>query len=511
MPTTEPRKLYGPPGTGKTRELTALLCRAAASFGPDRVAGLTYTRAAAAELQERVAQALGQRLPDDPWRRRSALRAWMPWVGTIHSLAYRLIGRCAVVGPRDIAAFVKSRGGQACADFPEPDDIESYAWLEPGKDEVEQALALYSMARHRMQPLERVYQAMPWGPEGPQVTPERAEKLAAEYEDFKRAQNKIDFEDMLEMGASEHLPVDAVLADEVQDNSPLLWKCLDGWAEGALYAMAGDPYQAIYIFSGAEPRLFIDHPGKLISLGDSKRLNAPSADRAQAVLRAAGFADREWLGSWTGVADGLPRDGTAFWLARTGRLLGEVTRSLEDDGIPFGYLRGHGPLEGKAARAYRVLAGLRRSGAAPVSAINALATELKPGWLPHGEKARLAHLARTDPDMSWDEITLERAWGTPISDLHHGLSHGLYFEKIMRRSGIEAFYGRPKTLVGTIHSAKGREADTVHLVESWGSLPYRAIYNGQAEAEACVAYVGLTRHRSQLILEPASEGTPYPF
>jgi superfamily I DNA/RNA helicase len=505
------RKIYGPPGTGKTRELTALACRAAAQFGPERVAALTYTRAAAAELGERIAASLGLSLPQDAWKRRQALRRHLPWVGTIHSLAYRMADGAQVVGPKDITAFVRAQGGQPSAEYPDAEEIESYAWAEPGKDEVEQALALYAMARHRLVSIEQAYPDMAWGPEGAQVSPGRAQRIASAYADYKRSLGKIDFEDMLDIGRVCDLPVDIVLADEVQDNSPLLWAVLDRWASGGYYVMAGDPYQAIYIFSGAQPSLFIDHPGTLVPLGHSKRLTAAAADRAQLVLKGVGFTEREWLGSWTGLSAGEPFDGSAFWLARTGRLVGGVARDLEDRGLPYGYLRGGGPLERKEAQAYRALAILRRQGTLPSVSLKLLADEARPGWLPYGEKARLAKLARTDPEMQWDPVMVERAWGVPLGDLHNALAHGRYYEKVFRSHGLSAFGGRPATLIGTIHAAKGREADTVHLVTSWGSLPYQAIYNGQARAEACVAYVGLTRHRSELHLEPADEGTPCPF
>ena len=507
------RKIYGPPGTGKTRELTALACKAAAQFGPDRIAALTYTRAAATELQERIVASLGLKPPDDPWKRKLALRGWLPWVGTIHSLCYRLIGRQPVIGPKDIADFVKAQGGTLSTDYPDLEEAEGYTWGEPGKDEVEQALALYAMARHRLAPIQSVYAGMAWGPEGPQVSPGRAERIAQAYRDFKHSQARIDFEDMLDLGRQCQLPVDILLADEVQDNSPLLWAVLDRWAEERLYVMAGDPYQAIYIFSGAVPGLFIEHPGTLVPLGNSRRLTADSAERAQRVLVEGGHREGEWLGSWTGVGSGEPADGTAFWLARTGRLLSGVARQLEDEGIPFGYLRGGGPLESKAAKAYRALVGLRRTGLIQMASLHALAEQLQRGWLPFGEKARLANLARSDPDTTWDQVMVERAWGAPVVDLHHGLPHGRYYEKVFRTWGLDAFSGRPATLIGTIHAAKGREADTVHLIESWGSLPYRAMLDSLdgAQSEACVAYVGLTRHRSQLILEPADEGSPYPF
>jgi hypothetical protein len=228
------------------------------------------------------------------------------------------------------------------------------------------------------------------------------------------------------------------------------------------------------------------------------------------VLREAGFGEREWLGSWTGTGSGEPQDGSAFWLARTSRLIRAVQTQLEEDGIPYGYLRGGGPLERKEARAYRVIQSLRRDGQAYAPALFLLAGEMSKGWLPWGEKARLERMARADPDLQIGMGRIEHEWGCHIADLHRALPHGAYYEKVYRTQGLAPFGRPPATLVGTIHAAKGREADTVHLVESWGSMPYRAIYNGQAEAEACVAYVGLSRHRSQLIMEPADEGSPYP-
>jgi superfamily I DNA/RNA helicase len=510
------RRIYGPPGTGKTRALTDMAIQAAARFGPERVAALTYTRAAATELKERIARALGVDLPEDSYARARKLGVYLPWVGTIHSLAYKLADRPPVLRQADLRQFVAAQGGHSDVPYPtEVDHVEGYEWLEAGRDEVEQALALWAVARHRCLPLDAAFGVMAWGPEGPQVSPERASRLVAEYAAFKHSLGKIDFEDMLVLGLQATPPVDVLLADEVQDLSPLLWQVQDTWAHGLLYVMAGDPYQALYIWSGAEPRLFIEHPGKLVPLGHSHRLTAPSADRAQGVLRAAGAADPEWLGTWTGIGAGEPRDGTTFWLARTGRLVAAVARRLEDQGVPFGHLRGPGPLEQKPAQAYRVLAQLRLRGAAPLEAVSALAQELERGWLAHGAKARLKALHAADPEAYWDVTEVRHEFGGRdpdwLASLHHGLQHGEYYERVYRAHGLRPFTERPSTLLGTIHAAKGREADVVHLVESWGSLPYRAIYNGQHAAEACVAYVGLTRHRAQLVLEPADDGTPYPF
>ena len=499
-------KLYGPPGTGKTRRLTDLAIKAVEMHGPDRVMATTFTRAGASELKERIALALGYQasLPSDAWNRRRALDAMLPWMGTTHSLALKLAGYPRVVSSADVSEFSKSLGGKDLK-LPEVDDLEGYEWAEPGKDEVEQALSLYSGARHRMETLDAAYRRVQ-----PQLDIDRYLHIVGAYMDFKQQMGKIDFEDMLALGREESPPVRVVLADEVQDNSPLLWSVVDAWSDDLDTALAGDPYQAIYLFSGAEPRLFIDHPGELHPLGDSHRLTEESAQRAQRILRSAGHSEGEWLGSWTGIGQAEHDDGSEFWLARTQRLLHGITADLEYAGIPYGYIRGGGPLETKAADAFRALLRMRERGAIPVAAMALVADQMLPEWIPRGEKTRLARLAKTDPEMLVTHEDMQAAWKTDAQEAPYHLKRGSYFLKVLGKAGRQAFVIPPKLRVGTIHSAKGKEADTVHLITSWGTLPYQASFTPDGRpAEGCVAYVAATRHRNNLVLEYVEEGTPY--
>lgn len=502
-------KLYGVPGTGKTTTLTGQALRSVEMYGPERVMGITFTRTAADELKTRIAQGRGLKVPLDPWARKKLFDQTMPWVGTIHSLALKLSGGGSVLKAKDIGAFVTSMGGKPSNGAQDQDDLEGYAWAEPGRDEVEAALAVHAAARHRKIPIQAAWDLTPWDYRGPTVGPERCEYLAKEYEDYKRQTGKIDFEDMLERGRHEMPDVDIVLADEVQDNSPLLWDCVDSWSDNKYTALAGDPYQAIYLFSGANPDLFINHPGKMRSLGNSRRLTADAATRAQRILKSAGFEEGEWLGSWTGVGQGVDTDGSEFWLARTGKLLQGVYRELEMAGTPYGYIRGGGPLETKAADAFRSLVQLRTRGAIPAHAASRLAEACQTYALPHGLKAGLARAAKAEPES----MVPAETFGTPRLNADVlGFAKGEYFERVLGMHGILAFIQPPKTRVGTIHSAKGREADTVHLITSWATLPYRNATETPAgrRAEACVAYVATTRHRKALRLTYGDSGAPYP-
>lgn len=499
-------KLFGPPGTGKTRELTSLALRAVERYGPDRVLATTFTRAAANELKERIAQGSQCSLPSESYARRRALDALFPWIGTTHSLALKLIGRQHVISGKDLSEFSRSLGGGQIA-LPETDDLEGYAFSDASRDDIEIALSVLAAARHRMEPLLAAYLRV-----HPSIDYERVLRICGAYADFKTSSGKIDFEDMLERGAAELPAVDVCLADEVQDNSPLLWNVIDRWSTESDFVMAGDPYQAIYLFSGAQPGLFIDHPGELRRLGDSHRLTADAARAAQAVLRNAGHTEGQWLGSWSGVASefGSPMAGEVFYLARTARLLNQFIFDFEQQGTPYGYIRGGGPLQTKAADAFRVYARLRQQGAQPTGQLAFLASQMKPSFLPPGTPKRMAAL---DPEYPMDEAAVSRMWGMRSLDkIPYALKGGEYLARCFGRAGIEPFIFGPRIRIGTIHAAKGREADTVHLVTSWGTLPYQATLSQEGRAaEGCVAYVGVTRHRASLQLEYVPEGTPYEF
>jgi superfamily I DNA/RNA helicase len=279
------------------------------------------------------------------------------------------------------------------------------------------------------------------------------------------------------------------------------------------YAMAGDPYQAIYLFSGAEPDLFINHPGDLVPLGDSRRLTSKAAQTAQGILRGAGYREGTWLGTWDGIGDGIGReDGSVFYLARTARLLDPVYRQLEDAGIAYSRMRGGGPLSTKAARAFNILLGLRRTGVTTNSQLAYLVEQCDANYLPVGELRLRKLQARSDPDGHTGLDDLRQRWQKDPNGENLGIARGDYFERVNQRYGRQAFTVEPSIKVGTIHAAKGREADLVFLVDSWATLPYQnATDGGRGQlAEACVAYVAVTRHRRELHILPSFEGTPYP-
>ena len=105
---------------------------------------------------------------------------------------------------------------------------------------------------------------------GISVTPGRVAEVYAGYEEVKRANNEIDFADLLLVmaGALEEIPQIArtiraqyryFVIDEYQDVSPIQQRLLDAWLGGRdELCVVGDANQTIYSFAGAQPSYLLD-------------------------------------------------------------------------------------------------------------------------------------------------------------------------------------------------------------------------------------------------------------
>ena len=496
--------LYGPPGSGKTERLIRLFAQLAQKVGPHRVAGVTYTKAAAEELRLRVAPALG--LPQDL----RTLREALPWVGTIHSLKYRLLG----LHTKNVATAEDFlHPGRTRKRFMDWEGMTEESWRNMSQMEADEAaLWLYGTARHKRIDI-KTFMTSGQVPEFRMryLSPERIAYLVKGYEEWKKDKHKIDFEDMLEMQAPQ-LPVMAMVADEVQDNSPLLWSVLDGWGRNVpLRIHAGDPYQAIYGFSGAEPSLFTGRQGngeRWKTIGDSHRFSEESAQYARrVVMQVYGDEATRLLESWRGVG-GEGRDGSILRLARTHALLNSERNLLMDTGAPFREYGRIAPLQTRAAEAWKALYLLRSGQLVDGAVVKAIAER-------SGTVSKITRKAAASipDDVQMGAAEVERRLQEPLKALQDGLDYAPYFQAVLIHGGAKALFQRPKLAISTIHSAKGREADHVQLVRSWGTLPAQQAMGdviGRRQ-EACVAYVAASRHRVSLQFLETDQGSPYPF
>lgn len=435
-------------------------------------------------------------------------------VGTIHSLCLRL----ADVDPKNLVDSKKIRewnGKLENAKVPSLEWMETWAMDEPTRNaqDVEVALWCRAAALHRMIPLDDV-----WPLVDPNIAAQMSfpaiRRLVESYETWKKARGYFDFENLLMLGRDLRPPVKVVLADECQDNSPLLYSVINSWGTSpdvALFVCVGDAYQALYGWAGGDPGLFSNRPGTWHTLPKSYRLSTPAVEYAKNLLRSAFGGDKRFddLTNWTGVAGTGPKDPSSFWLARTNALVGIKAAQLQQDGEPYAFIRGRAPLQTKAADAYRSI--LRAEAGNLISRDDLLAIAQQ--FTTSTAKKAAAYI-RTLPQGWYGSGTIETACGVPPRALLAQLPYSQYFARLRARFGDDVIFQRPSLSLGTIHSAKGKECGTTTLCINWATKPYANMRSVEGRrAETCAAYVGSSRHRNLLVLESlqGASGGVYPF
>ncbi|KPN30518.1 DNA-dependent helicase II [Halolamina pelagica] len=265
-------RLFGGPGSGKT---TALLDRVEELLeDPDvtvrDVLVVSYTRAAAAEIRERLAE----RLDTTP-------RALQGNVSTMHAKAYELLdlSRGDVVGESDKEEFCeeygveyedeKSGAGRRTARSTTLGNkvIATSQWLQRTDREVADWYDVpfqWDVEDVRLPP-----EIDPNAQEGNKYTPtwpsdddrlDVPEAIRA-WRNYKGENGVVGFADMLERVAQRSLQpnVDYLIIDEFQDITTLQSKVYEEWKPHLEKALiAGDDDQVVYAWQGADPDLLLD-------------------------------------------------------------------------------------------------------------------------------------------------------------------------------------------------------------------------------------------------------------
>jgi len=243
-------------GSGKTRTLTYRVAYLLEQGIPaDRMLLLTFTNKAAKEMMRRVADLLGQDLPD-------------LWGGTFHSVGNRILRQHArklgyerdfsILDRDDAKTLIKSCVGEAQIDvkatrFPKPEVLaEVFSLAVNTHRQVEQIIGeQYDHFSH--------------------LTPVIV-GLAQRYADKKKATNAMDFDDLLVLWLrllQEHADVceqyqrrfQFILVDEYQDTNKLQSDLIDLLAARSRNVMVvGDDAQSIYAWRGANFQNILKFP-----------------------------------------------------------------------------------------------------------------------------------------------------------------------------------------------------------------------------------------------------------
>jgi exodeoxyribonuclease V beta subunit len=327
-------------GTGKTYTLASLVVRYIAEAGVpvDEILVVTFTRAAAAELRDRVRSRLtdavaalrtplGQPVDDEFFAvlahedRQGRLHRLEEAVAdfdaatitTIHGFAQRMLSALGSAAPGDLDATLVDDTNElvaaVCADvlatesFREPTSVDQLPSLKalrgsavkilgnpgidviPGPDEIDSTPAA---ARHRR----------------------LVDRVLAEVHRRRRAEGTLSFDDVLTQlrdglraspgtAAGLRRRFQVALIDEFQDTDPVQWELfstLFGNADDATsLVLVADPKQAIYAFRGANVHTYLDaayEPGTVRStLGTNWRSDGTLLDALGLLLGGTTFGD----------------------------------------------------------------------------------------------------------------------------------------------------------------------------------------------------------------------------
>lgn len=289
-------------GSGKTRAIIYRLAWLVEhGVSPDSILLLTFTRKAAHEMQERAAALLGQNLASLPG-------------GTFHSFAYQTLRRYppawlgdkafTLMDPADVSHAVRIcketlNLGKKDRSFPKAQTIADILGKAHNKE-----LSASEIIRRDC------FHLLPYA--------EEIEKLGVEYQNFRRANRLMDYDDLLfeledllknNPRAAEKIRrrYSHVLVDEYQDTNLIqarLVRLLAGdpnQKELSAKVMAvGDEAQSIYAFRGANVRNILDFPrifpnSKVIRLEENYRSTQPILDVANTILTHARESFRKTL------------------------------------------------------------------------------------------------------------------------------------------------------------------------------------------------------------------------
>ena len=283
-------------GTGKTMTLAHRVAHLIIQgVSPERILLLTFTRRAAAEMTRRVESIVRQALCGTAGPQ--PVRGILPWSGTFHSVANRLLRRYANNLALDPGFSVLDRGDAA--------DLMDVARHELGLSrksrrfpKKDTCLAIYSRCINTRKPLlDSLDETYPWCADWE----EELRTLFRHYVERKQKYQTLDYDDLLlywchlvadtELATEIGSWFDHVLVDEYQDTNLLQSDILQAIKpDGHGVTVVGDDAQSIYSFRAAEVENILNFPdqymppARIVSLEENYRSTQPILDSANCLI-----------------------------------------------------------------------------------------------------------------------------------------------------------------------------------------------------------------------------------
>ena len=535
------RKIGGA-GTGKTRAVLADMTRAREELGlePEEIAFSTFTRNGREVMARRAAEEWG--CSEDRLTRHGHFR-------TTHSTALRQTGVSKEQLLTDDKSSVEWIANNVGVDLGAGEDDDGNVVLAAkSRDSTDAAYAInaWNLARTRLEKFDDILdEGTERGDSVPSAATARA--IVEAYEMAKRADDRVDFADLLGRfagvgfdveGFSRRAPegetpegIRMLCLDEAQDASALVDLACRRLARApgvARCLLVGDNFQSIYSFGGGSAKHFLAWDAEQSTMPQSFRCPAPILAFGEDCLRQMyqGYWDRqiapashdgqiEQAGDETDAIAAIEPGKSTLILARCGFTLSRYQRELTRRSIPFAML---GQRDSSSRRGFRALwrltnseAVLNEDLAAAIEVIRVsscltgdiLEDGAKAAWL-RGDYATwdiirpfdLEHLGML-PAMI--KMIVDDNWLEALLPRHQAQAEK--WRASARHFGAD-LATEPCVHLSTIHAAKGAEADTVVLsTESCRRIARNSTHFEAHHDEECrVAYVAVTRARERLIV-----------
>lgn len=533
MPTVA--RLIGGAGTGKTAELMRNMQQVLEhGVHPLQIGFCSFTRAARREASERAAS-----LADTP----AEVLENDGWFRTIHSVCFKGLGASrdnVLAGDRKAAKWTADALGEEVGTSL-GDSLDEEGGDFEARTDAGIALSIWSAARNRLEPLATAWErADRCSSRTPDLGTVR--NLIERYEQAKRLDGANDFTDLLGRfagwsfhpdghertapeGDSPHLHV--WFFDEQQDTSALLDSVCRRLIENATWVyVVGDPFQSIYAWAGADHSLFRKWevakekimpksyrcPAPIHSLGE--RILAETSDYWDRGIQPADHEGSVEFERYSAtLLSEISADQSWLVLARTNWLASKIASRLTDAGVPWRATRGPGGWPRRSRfDALCTLAHLSLGHQIPAAEWKALLKILPSKFgneelLTRGAKADWEANYQKRKDQTIDRGNIAAAGGA------EGLIARLDGRRVTElvEGGDEAMAAavrwgedkvrEPSVRVGTIHSAKGAEADNVLWLTTTTDAVSRSCEDPSGyDEEARCAYVAVTRARRRLIV-----------
>lgn len=526
---TDRTLIFGAPGTGKTTRIQSIIDGLLnEGYKMEDILFTTFNKSMAEVAADRLSKAYP--------RKEAVIRANFR---TNHSMAYRLCKEefgedLQLVKDDDMKAFAMAHDWPLPSTFMEDPDNPSVR----GVNDYFTLDALY-WTRYPYKSIRKIFNnllnAMTNIPY--RFTPEKFEEFSGEWKAWKEDHGLVEFHDMIQLTIENNLshshPVQ--FYDEHQDIFPLSHMAAEAWMKNAdiVYA-AGDPFQVLYRFTGADPELFFNYKrDKSIVLEHSYRLprkiwrwalrqirDLPRYYPSDRPIQSVTAEDKPCIlrrtNDITALAENYEDSGESlFILSRTNKQVASIAADLVDAGIVFQPLSTRKGYYGWTPSAcHFVNAAFHLRDMEPITPEEAKVlanwTIGAPLWK-RGTKKRLTGAER---DIHPDDIRSYLEPGVRPGEILQTCMNYLDRKKHTRiKRAIITRYKRDLPIpplgtreisIGTIHSAKGNEADAVALNIT---VPKGCWGDPDDYEENCrIFYVGVSRARKGLYLFESGKG-----